>query len=124
MSDYTDLTVTQRFAHLVFWYEQEVQNGGHMQYFENQGIGRIKEVIGALKRLGAHCQAEVLFLAATQYGYKPRSRIKSVKEYVEKALKAEFDQLDQAFHECQPSLEATLQAFLAKNQSEFVVVTD
>jgi len=35
--DYADLSPLQRKAHLVFWYESEVQNGGHGQYFENQG---------------------------------------------------------------------------------------
>lgn len=30
---YEDLSPEQRPAHLVFWYESEVQNGGHMQLF-------------------------------------------------------------------------------------------
>jgi len=36
--DYRDLGKEQRPAHLVFWYESEVQNGGHLQYFENRGV--------------------------------------------------------------------------------------
>ena len=34
IEDYGDLSPIQRKAHLVFWYESEVQNGGHGQYFE------------------------------------------------------------------------------------------
>ena len=30
-----DLSEEQRPAHLVFWYDSEVYNGGHLQYFEN-----------------------------------------------------------------------------------------
>jgi hypothetical protein len=43
MEDYHDLVEQQRPAHLVFWYESEVQNGGHLQYFENR-----QETIDAL----------------------------------------------------------------------------
>jgi hypothetical protein len=32
LTDYDELAPQQRAAHLVFWYESEVQNGGHLQY--------------------------------------------------------------------------------------------
>lgn len=38
MENYTDLDEVQRAAHLCFWYDSEVQNGGHLQYFANRGI--------------------------------------------------------------------------------------
>ena len=59
-SDYKDLSQTQRVAYLAFLYDSEVQNGGHLQYFENRGTGRVEESIGALDRLGAPCQRDVL----------------------------------------------------------------
>ncbi len=34
--DYNELSPRQRAAHLVFWYESEVQNGGHLQFSENR----------------------------------------------------------------------------------------
>jgi hypothetical protein len=37
VEDHRDLVPEQRAAYLVFWYESEVQNGGHLQYFENRG---------------------------------------------------------------------------------------
>ncbi len=33
---YDDMTKIQRKAHLVFYFEQEMQNGGIAQYFTNQ----------------------------------------------------------------------------------------
>src|SRR5437870_5508991 len=86
MSDYGELSAIQRCAHLVFWYEQEVQNGGHLQYFENCGTERVGEVISALRRLGAHCQADVLMKAAEKFGAEPRARLDSIEDYVETAL--------------------------------------
>jgi hypothetical protein len=123
-SDYHDLSDTQRAAHLVFWYEHEVQNGGHLQYFENRGTGQVGQVIDALKRLGADCQAEVLFRAAAQFAAKVRTKIESVEEYVETALQGEFDLFDQEFCACRPSLVKALEAFLKHNQFAFVVIVD
>src|SRR5438105_4041711 len=82
-SAYAELTDVQRAAHLVFWYESEVQNGGHLQYFENQGVGQIAEVVTALKRLGGDCQAGVLSAAHARFTGKPRKELRSITEYVE-----------------------------------------
>src|SRR5262245_60004709 len=90
-SAYDDLSETKRAAHLVFWYEHEVQNGWHLQYFENQGTHRVNEVIGALNRLRAPSQANVLARAAAQYAAKPHERIKSLEKYVETALEGQYD---------------------------------
>jgi uncharacterized protein DUF4375 len=124
MSNYRDLTETQRAAHLVFWYEHEVQNGGHLQYFENRGSGQVGEVIGALRRLGAHCQAQVLSRAAAQFAASPRAKIESVEEFVQTALEGEFAVFDQEFYACQPNLVEVLEAFLKQNRPAFVLVVD
>ena len=60
MEDYRDLAEEQRPAHLVFWYESEVQNGGHLQYFENRGTEHLQETVNALGLLGAGCQQQIL----------------------------------------------------------------
>jgi hypothetical protein len=121
-ADLQDLTEVQRAAYLVFWYEQEVQNGGHLQYFENRGTAESSETISALGRLGATCQADVLSRAAARYSGKPRPKIESVDEYIDVALEGEFDDLDQAFHACQSSLVEALEKYLAGNQREFVLM--
>src|SRR3990170_6483975 len=87
MSKYDELSEKQRAAYLVFWYWNEVENGGHLQYFENKGTGRIEETIAALQFLGAICHSKVLARATAQFKSGPRSRIISVEEYVETALK-------------------------------------
>ncbi len=55
MEDYDDLSPEQRPAHLVYWYESEVQNGGHLQYFENRGTEHLAAAVKALGSLGAIC---------------------------------------------------------------------
>jgi len=120
--DYRDFSENQRAAHLVFWYEAEVQNGGHLQYFENRGTEQVGETISALKRLGATCQADVLYRAVAQLRGGPRKRIASVQEYADTALKGEFDAFDKEFGECDPQLDKILEKFLAQHQAEFVMV--
>ena len=122
MSQYAHLSTKQRPAHLVFWYYSEVENGGHMQYFENRGTARITETVAALELLGCSCHAKVLTGAVTQLKSRPRSRIRSVEEYVETALQGEFDRFDDEYAKCQPTLDKALEGYLARNQSEFVLV--
>ena len=120
--DYEELEARQRPAHLVFVYESEVQNGGHLQYFENAGTSRIQETVDALKLLDATCQALVLKEAAEVYAVPSREHPKTVEEYVAAALEEEFSSYDERFHECSPSLIECLQTHLHLHQDWFVCV--
>jgi hypothetical protein len=123
-SEYDELNEVQRDAYLVFCYESEVQNGGHLQFFENAGAGRVPELAGALRRLGADCQANLLGLAVDRWLEKARPRIRSVEEYVEIAGQAEFDSFDRTFHECRLTLTDVLEDYLRRHQTEFVVFVE
>lgn len=119
-----NLSVNQRAAQLVFFYENEVQNGGHLQFFENGGANQIQQLVGALKRLGAACQASVLVNAGDRWLEKDRPKIRTTEEFVEAAREGEFDSADLAFHECLPPLMDVLEDYLKHHQAEFVVVVD
>ncbi len=64
LTKYQDLSEEQRPAHLVFWYDSEVYNGGHLQYFENRRMQHLEETIEALRIMGAECQRLILAGAA------------------------------------------------------------
>src|SRR3982074_3386268 len=92
-------TAVQRVAALVFWYESEVQNGGHLQYFSNRGIEEAAECVGALEHVGAPSHAAVLRSAlATIPTAADRSHV-SPEEYVAMALEDPFGSFDTAFCE-------------------------
>jgi hypothetical protein len=122
MERYEDLTPEQRPAHLVFWYESEVQNGGHFQYFENRGTAHLSETADALGRLGASCQQEVLRRAGELWLSRFRPRAETVQQFVASALEGEFSSLDSRFHACAPSLQECLETHLCDHQSTFVSV--
>lgn len=123
-ADSHELTDIQRDAHFVFWYESEVQNGGHLQYFENRGVREAELAVRALNRLDVACQARVLAEAAARYAATTRATITSVANYVEVALDGEFEDLDSAFHDCSPSLIEALEKYLKRHESEFVLIAE
>ena len=112
---YEDLSVTQRKAHLVFWYDSEVQNGGHGQYLENQGTQRLRETIAALHELGLPCQGRVLERVAQAFAVAPRGAA------WEAVLAGDvIEQLDAAFHACSPDVDSGLKRHLGLHQEEYV----
>ena len=118
VEDYADLTPLQRQAHLVFWYESEVQNGGHGQYFENRGLGQLTETVDALTELGLPCQAGILARAAE--GLAPRG----AEADWAAALNDDFiEELDDAFHSCTPDVVEALQKHLEAHQADYVELT-
>ena len=99
-----------------------MQNGGHLQYFENRGTKYLSETISALGTLGAVCQQKVLREAADLFFSHERSPIQSAEEYCAVALEGEFEELDSRFHDCSPSIVKCLEAHLAAHQSYFVLI--
>jgi hypothetical protein len=119
-SKYEDLHPTQRGAHLAFWYDSELQNGGHLQYFLNRQ-DRIHNTGAALRALGALEQADVFEQALSVWRSRSRTPPASAEEYVETALDGEFDTLDSAFYRCSISITEVLQRHLAEYEKNFVV---
>lgn len=120
MTDYDDLVPSQRPAHLVFWYESEMQNGGHLQYFTNRSEGG-EETIRSLGVLGADAQAQVLEKALARWRSAARLPPADAQEYVAIALENELEDLDRAFHECPIQLLDVLKRHFAEHEADFIV---
>ncbi len=105
MTRYEELDEVQRVAHLCFWYDAEVQNGGHLQYFENRGTTLVGATLGALTNLGAEGQRDILEGAVGVLGLKPRERLETVEDYVAAARTGEFAEFDAACHTCRPEIQ-------------------
>lgn len=123
LEKYNDLAQDQRAAHLVFWYDNEVYNGGHLQYFANRRGQFLPETIAALRDLGAECQRLILCEAVQLFSSRGRPPIQTVQEFSSTAIEGEFSSLDSRFYACVPSLHEYLQTYLALHQSSFVIIT-
>jgi hypothetical protein len=107
-----ELDEIQRPAALVFSYESEVQNGGHLQYFENCGSDLLQKTIDALSKLGARKQRHLLESAGRLWCSRMRAPIRTTEGYVVTALEDEFQRHDSEFHKCTPTLQACLEEYL------------
>jgi hypothetical protein len=67
MESYDELSDIQKTAQLCFWYDSELQNGGHLQYFLNQGKDNAEKAIIACEKIGAYKQTETLKKAIEVY---------------------------------------------------------
>jgi len=121
-SEREQLAPNQVPAFLVFWYESEVQNGGHFQYFENHGLDQVEATVDALRKLGAKSQAEVLARAYAIASDRSWGEITDVEEFVSETLDSGLDLADSDFHACVPSLMDVLEAHLDAHPDWYVDV--
>ena len=83
---------------LVYMYDSEVLNGGHLQYFHNQGTDGVMETIEALHRIGAHEHAALLVECWAKIRERPVSRVASLEEYSQLAGERSFAAEDNAYY--------------------------
>ena len=58
MRDYASLNEWQRNAVICFWYDTEMQNGGHSAYFDSDPIAAPEETESAIRRIGGDAIAD------------------------------------------------------------------
>jgi hypothetical protein len=119
----------QVVAHFAWKYDSEVQNGGHLQYFENIfNIYKGKEnivvsaTLEALKIIGAKKQLKILSDASKQYFSKQRRHPSTIEEFVDEELEGEFEKLDNRYYDCEPDMNSFLEKYLQTHLGEFVRV--
>lgn len=120
--DYENLTEIQRPAHLAFWYDAEVHNGGHLQYFLNSAGKRAAEILEALSVLRLGSQKIILADAVSFVSTNPISEIDTVEDYVAEALEDKFGSFDARYYACVPCTMDILEEYLKVNLNEFIEV--
>lgn len=114
LAKYEELNNEQRIAYLTYWYDSEVNNGGHFQYFTNMGTEHLQETIDALKIIGANKQAGILTKAKEIYLSKKRVKPNNLNEYLKEDKQEEFLQLDDAFYSTKPEVMDLVDDYLEK----------
>ena len=119
---FEDLNEIQRSAYLCFWYDSEVLNGGHLQYFENRGTIQLNDTVHALTIIGANDQAKLLEDAYYIYSGKSRKAINTIEDYVDVAQEGEFNEIDMCFYDCNPQMQDILEEYLNRHRDQFVEI--
>jgi hypothetical protein len=123
-SQIEELDATQLSAHLAFWYDSEVQNGGHHQFFANHSTELVPQRIEALQALGAPEQAALLKAAFDRWNTERRRKPRTTAEYVAIARMAEFEDLDAKYYSVRPSITELLEKCLEANRGAFIELVD
>jgi hypothetical protein len=116
LAKYEELNSKQRFAFLAGRYDGEVNNGGHLQYFENKGTEHLAETIKGLKEIGAKKQAKILTKASNHYFSKERQKAKNIKDFLVEANKGEYSEWDEEFYKTDPEISDLIEKYLQKYQ--------
>jgi len=112
---------------LCFHYDGEIQNGGHLQYFENAaltGFDDHQKVVKALRRFGARAQARILKRAIALRKAETRGSVQSIIEFVERAGEGIYDKLDDKYYDYKRDVVTLLEKALAKHEGEAPVTGD
>jgi len=108
-----------------FWlsyiYDAEVNNGGHLQYFHNQGTLAVPATIQALESIGAASHAHLLTECWHQVQDHTVSRVKSVNDYPALAAERSFTAEDRAYYD-QASLLELLEVRYAQLINQAIAV--
>lgn len=114
----------ERGAQAVMWYDAEVLNGGHLQYFVNVRNVPKDLLYDHLRRIGAVSHAAILLEAVERWGSKERIRPESLWEFSEIAMEGEFRDLDDRFYRQVPEIDTMLQDWFRNHQEHFIRVVD
>jgi len=110
----------QKYVYAIQWYQAEVDNGGHEQFFYNSTGIVWEDALNGFKKIGLSNYYEILEKAVAKMDnnipFDREMRIKTLQ-----SLKPDFDSLDILFYKTdsiQPLQEA-LSKFIDNNRSDF-----
>ena len=128
-ADTTEMNDIQMAAQLPFWYDSDIQKGGHLKYFESkyEKLGDklnvlILATLDALKIIGADKQTELLGKAADIYFSKPRKHTKDPDEFSQIEMEGEFEKFDLEYNQLAPTITDWLEKYLMDHRDNFVKV--
>jgi hypothetical protein len=114
-ASYEELSPNQQVAYLGYWYEAEIYNGGHRQFFRNSAGRYVTETIAALPVLGAETHARLLKEAFERTRVEPELAKRSA------ARARPFDDIDRAYWQCKPELEELLHRYVDEHLGDFIL---
>lgn len=118
--DKARFTKEQIYIVAVQWYDSEVNNGGHYQFFTNSTGIYWKEAIAGLRAIGATALAENLQKACDRFSPHPPFDHQE-RENAADALNYDFSQEDDIFYQNAGNLEELEMKYIRANAQAFVI---
>ncbi|MCL2462612.1 MAG: DMP19 family protein [Defluviitaleaceae bacterium] len=116
--DLEKFTVPQRFVYAICQYEQEVNNGGHDQfYFNSTGIVW-KDAMKGFEAIGATDNYDIIRQSADLLGGNPSLDWYKRQHDLDK-LHPDFEELDKLFYSTEKKMLEKLNEYVRKNAKDF-----
>jgi hypothetical protein len=114
-------TPIQRQAALLFWYQSEVNNGGHFQYFMNRPEFPHREVLALMQALGAPHSAYVFDAVLKHVEARLPQPAEDVQSYLAQEEDLDLSAFDMEWgSKGDEEVQACLRFLLQANENEFV----
>jgi hypothetical protein len=111
---------------MMFWYDSEVQNGGHVQFLSNRGFEFATKTIQALREHGLETHAVVLFHSVNEISKKSPDIRRFIKkaEFINAAMSEEAQKADRDYSECRPPLIEYVEKYLEENKEDVFLIKE
>jgi hypothetical protein len=125
LAEHVGLRELPQYRHfwLAYLYDAEVQNGGHLQYFHNQGTKDVPETLTALREIGANSRALILEDCWRQMQDAPVQQVSSLSEYSSLAAERSFKAEDSAYYDAEPDVLSQLEVHFESLLASSVAVS-
>jgi hypothetical protein len=100
------------------WYDAEVNNGGHDQFFTNSTGIVWKDALEGFVAVGAVERANILKEAAKRMGGNPSFDQNERSDQIDK-FRADFEDLDSKYYELKDDFEQKVNKYVKENRKDF-----
>lgn len=125
--DLSELTIAQRRFIALFWYDSEVCNGGHIQFFYNSTGIVWKDALDGMRMIGDDLDADNFQKAIDMFGgsipYDQGERNKALDILCEKSDFDDFEEIDNDYYGGD-RFDKLMKEYILKHPAEFVVNGD
>jgi hypothetical protein len=120
LSDLTKFSKEQKYVFAITWYQSEVENGGHDQFFFNSTGIVYQDVLEGLNEIGAVDYYSIAKEAGVRMGVGLGQDLGTRRDFLE-TTKPDFDDLDTRFYALDKKnpLEKILKEYILDNKAEF-----
>ncbi|MCL2061640.1 MAG: DMP19 family protein [Firmicutes bacterium] len=117
-ADLESFTLAQRYVFAIEWYNAEVNNGGHSQFYTNSTGIVWEDAMNGFKAIGADKHYELIKESAKRMGGNP-SKTRNEREEEYEKHDPDFEDLDNKFYELENELEDAIKKYVRSNRELF-----
>ena len=119
INDLAPFTTPQRYVFAIQWYSAEVNNGGHVQFYDNSTGIVWEDALKGFEAIGAFRNVEIIKESANRIGGRPSKNREERQRQLDSCDSDLFD-LDMQYYEAEDEMTMLLYAYIRKNINDFL----